>query len=349
MKGSIIIFKVGIIANPNSGTDIRRLVGYESVFDNVEKTIIIQKILIGLEAMDVKEILFMPENYNFFDRAIEGLSKNDRKKLIAKTIKLDLAISGTEKDSTIAGTVMHDQGVDCIIVLGGDGTSRAVAIGCKNTPLLPISTGTNNVFPYKLEGTVAGLVAGIYSSNKFQKNLLLRKPKYLKLYINGKFKNIALVDLAVCDDSSISTKALWKPEKINFIAATRADIGSIGLTSILSSYKIVNPEDNHGLYCYLDKKKPEFIVKAILAPGLICDVPVKNYKFFKLNERVDINIVCRNKWSTITLDGEKMYEVNIKYDKLEFELKIGNLCVLNPKIILQEAVNKGLLMKYLAC
>ena len=40
---------VGIIANPASGKDIRRLVAHGSVFDNDEKANIVRRVLLGLE------------------------------------------------------------------------------------------------------------------------------------------------------------------------------------------------------------------------------------------------------------------------------------------------------------
>ena len=46
---------IGIIANPASGKDIRRLVAYGSVFDNFEKTNIVKRILKALDALQVDE------------------------------------------------------------------------------------------------------------------------------------------------------------------------------------------------------------------------------------------------------------------------------------------------------
>ena len=42
---------VGIIANPASGKDIRRLVAHASVFDNNEKINIVRRVLLGLDAV----------------------------------------------------------------------------------------------------------------------------------------------------------------------------------------------------------------------------------------------------------------------------------------------------------
>ncbi len=46
---------------------------------------------------------------------------------------------------------MEEYEVDCLIILGGDGTSRAVAKSINETPIISISTGTNNVYPEMLE------------------------------------------------------------------------------------------------------------------------------------------------------------------------------------------------------
>jgi len=39
-----------------------------------------------------------------------------------------------------------------------------VAQGCGTVPLVPISTGTNNVFPTMIDGTIAGLAAGLFAT-----------------------------------------------------------------------------------------------------------------------------------------------------------------------------------------
>jgi len=41
--------KVGIIANPASGKDIRRLVAYASLVDNRERTNLVRRIILGID------------------------------------------------------------------------------------------------------------------------------------------------------------------------------------------------------------------------------------------------------------------------------------------------------------
>jgi len=63
---------VGIIANPASGKDIRRLVAHGSVFDNIEKVNIVRRILLGLEAAGVDKVLYMPDYFGIVPRALEN-------------------------------------------------------------------------------------------------------------------------------------------------------------------------------------------------------------------------------------------------------------------------------------
>lgn len=141
----------GIVANPASGKDIRRLVAYGTVFDNLEKVNIVKRILLGLEVAGVEKTVYMPDYYGIVPRALDGL----RKKIGMCVEPVDIDLTGTQIDSCNAAEVMAEQGVGCIVVLGGDGTNRMVAKGSADVPLLSVSTGTNNVFPEMVEGTIA--------------------------------------------------------------------------------------------------------------------------------------------------------------------------------------------------
>ena len=56
-------------------------------------------------------------------------------------------ITSTVEDTFGAARRMHAAGVAAIVVLGGDGTHRAVARECGDIPIAGLSTGTNNAFP----------------------------------------------------------------------------------------------------------------------------------------------------------------------------------------------------------
>ena len=73
---------MGIIANPASGKDIRRLVAYGSVFNNTEKINIIKRILIALDSFGVNEVRLMPDYSGLGIQAIDDVDISLKAKLI---------------------------------------------------------------------------------------------------------------------------------------------------------------------------------------------------------------------------------------------------------------------------
>jgi predicted polyphosphate/ATP-dependent NAD kinase len=120
---------VGIVANPASGKDIRRLVAHGSVFDNNEKSNILQRILLALDALGVERASIMPDYYGLGEQALDGLHLSS-----LQVSLLDMPVEATEDDSTKAGRRFQEIGAGSIIVLGGDGTNRVVAKGCGSIP-----------------------------------------------------------------------------------------------------------------------------------------------------------------------------------------------------------------------
>lgn len=145
----------------------------------------------------------------------------------AECIILDMPLTATPEDTTKAATKMEEMGVGCAVVLGGDGTSRAAAKGIHRMPLLPLSTGTNNVYPAMTEGTVAGMAAAVIAQLSDIEKCCIRD-KRIEVSLNGDFKDIALVDAVISDDLWVGSKAIWEPEKLRHIFVTRCHPASIG-------------------------------------------------------------------------------------------------------------------------
>src|SRR3954465_10061300 len=186
---------VGVIANPASGRDIRRLVAGASGFGNADKAGMVFRLLAGLGATGVERVLMLP--------AADGLSTTLHRQLHTRhTVRafesaapfpaledLDVALDGTARDSEVAVERMLRAGVRAIVVLGGDGTHRVVAKACGDVPLCALSTGTNNAFPELRETTVAGMAVGAVATERAG---VLRRESALT--VGG---DIALVDVAV--------------------------------------------------------------------------------------------------------------------------------------------------------
>ncbi|NLG87581.1 MAG: ATP-NAD kinase [Firmicutes bacterium] len=292
MKG-----KVGIIANPASGKDIRRLVAFGSVFDNEEKVSIVRRILLGLEAADVEEIIIMPDTYGIGERALEGLGK---RRLKPQVELLEMEIGHGGADSTLAAQKMQAISVAAIVVLGGDGTCRAVAKGCGEVPLVPVSTGTNNVFPEMIEGTIAGLAAGIVAVTGAG---MLRRAKKLDIYGPEGWRDLALVDVVVTKETFIASRALWDMDRIESIIVTRGEPDTIGLSAVAGCLSPVAPQEAAGLYLELNHEKPTVTVLAPVAPGLFSPVPVGTWQRLTLNEQIVLGASGNPR--LLALDGER--------------------------------------------
>ena len=188
---------IGIIANPASGKDIRRLVSYATTIDNQEKVNIVKRIVLAAQAMGVDTVWFMPDTFQIGWTVISDLSADGR--LTAACRLVEIPLTATAQDTTTAAAEMERLGVGCIVVLGGDGTSRAVAKGIKQVPILPLSTGTNNVYPEMIEGTVAGMAAAAVAQFA-DPSICCMRDKQIEVRRNGALTDIALVDAVISDD-----------------------------------------------------------------------------------------------------------------------------------------------------
>lgn len=296
---------VGIIANPVSGKDIRRLVAHGSVFDNQEKVRIVRRLLTGLEAVGVKRVVFMPDAYAIVPRAVGGCN------IAMEPEPVSMAVRNNQTDSTRAGQWMGDNGVDAIIVLGGDGTCRAVAKGSVEVPLLPVSTGTNNVFPYMIEATVGGIAAGLIATGRVPREAGVYRSCQLEILNDQQIIDIALVDVAVYNDRFVAARAIWDMEKVSQIFLTRARPDTIGLSAVGGQLTSIAPQDARGLHLALGQGGTQKVT-APIAPGLLQTVNIRHWETMVIGQSVKVE----KKPCVLALDGER--EVTVKKDQSMF-------------------------------
>ncbi len=302
---------VGIIANPSSGKDIRRIVAQGWVVSNQEKIAIVRRLLKGLEAAGVERVLFMPEPLGIGYGALEGLGGETT--LEAETLKMD--VTARQGDSTHAAALMVEQGATCLVTLGGDGTNRAVFKGCgSRVPLLPISTGTNNVFPEFQEGTTAGLAAGMVAKGGVSRDIACMHAKVLVLYKRGQPVDFALVDLAVSTESVIGSRAIWDVSKLSELFLTRAQPWSIGLSAIGGMISPLDARSPSGLHMRFGAGART--VRAAIGPGLFADIDIQAVRKINVSERIPLQL---ERSVTLAFDGERDMTAQPN-DVLEIEL-----------------------------
>jgi len=329
--------KVGIIANPASGKDIRRLVAFASVCDNMEKVNIVRRLILGMASVGVDEILIMPDTFHIGSRAIDDLrdaSGLDRPYSLGSKVSLvDMPVTGTDVDSTNSARIMSEAKVGCIIVVGGDGTNRAVAKGCGETPILPVSTGTNNVIPYMIESTVAGLAAGVVAKKFMDLEKTTIRSKKLHVTRNGEPLDIALVDAVVTGDLFVGARALWDTSKIRQVVTTRGEPGNIGMSSIPGMFLPIRLDDPFGIS--LKMGKGGFRVRAPIAPGLIEDIEIGEFRKLEIGDEVPVEF----KPAVLALDGEREIEI-YEQDDVRIRLERDGPKLVNVEEVLREAVRR---------
>jgi predicted polyphosphate/ATP-dependent NAD kinase len=255
-----------IVANPASGKDIRRLVAHGSVFDNQEKVRMVRRLLLGLERAGVERVLYMPEGYGIVPRALNAIRPD------MAVDALEMPVRNNQDDSVRAAEIMETLGADVVIVLGGDGTSRAVCKGLTRVPVLPLSTGTNNVFPFMLEASVAGLAAGLVATGAVDLETACVRSTKLDILVDGEPVDIALVDAAVYEDVFVASRAVWDMSKVSKLCLTRCRPDSIGLSAIGGQLETIRPEEPRGLVMDLGANGEKVV--AAIAPGLFEEVGI---------------------------------------------------------------------------
>jgi hypothetical protein len=203
---------VGVVANPASGRDVRRLVTGASVFDNAEKGAMVHRLMAGLGAVGVDRVIMMPAGSGVsqsLQRHLGGRTGHLAAQRLPELEVLDMAVHEDERDSAAAVRAMAERRVAAIVVLGGDGTHRVVAAHCGDIPLCALSTGTNNAFPELREATVAGVAAGLVATARLEGDGLLRREKQLQVSVNGGLRrDSALVDVAVTTERWVGARSV---------------------------------------------------------------------------------------------------------------------------------------------
>lgn len=294
---------VGIIANPISARDIRRVVSHAGSLQITDRANIVLRILAGLAATGVGQVAIMPENAGLRGHLMRALtrSKNSGEGHFPEIEYLAMPVCGDASDSARAAAMMRDMGVAAIVVLGGDGTHRVVAANCGNVPIAGVSSGTNNAFPEMREPTITGLAVGLAVTGQVPAASAFAFNKWLDVSVNGK-REIALVDVAIVRDRFVGSRAIWKPEGFQELFVTFGEPGGIGMSSIAGLVVPVKRSAPYGRRIVFERAETApFTVNAPIAPGLILPVGIERVETLAFEKPVSLSVAA----GSIALDGER--------------------------------------------
>jgi predicted polyphosphate/ATP-dependent NAD kinase len=332
---------VGIIANPAASKDIRRLVAQGRVVPDWEKVNTIRRVMLGLQSVGVDRVLAMPDSSSLCQRAAQD------SQLALEFSLLDMPAYFEEDDTVRAAELMGQADVDCLVILGGDGTNRAVARGNRSLPLVAISTGTNNVFPSLVEGTLAGLAAGLVALGQVDLAKVAPASKLLEVYLDGQYRDLALVDVALSRERFVAARAIWDLSTLYEVFLTRAEPASIGLSSVGARLRPVSLRDPGGLrYVLPDPDEDGAVdtqgndgagsVLAPIAPGMVARVPIARWEALEADRPVELP----RRHCTVALDGERSFSVRPQ-QRLEVVLRRDGPPVVDVNLVLQAAAEQG--------
>jgi predicted polyphosphate/ATP-dependent NAD kinase len=289
--------KIAVVANPNSGKDIRRLVTHATVISNTEKVNILRRIISAISDMGDHEIFMIPDRSRLASYALEGVRPDVRERVVIH----DMRISDTQDDTTRFVKEMTD-GVkaDVIITLGGDGTCRAAAKTIGDTPLIPISTGTNNTYPTMMEGTAAALAAAAIASGVVSREQSGERGKRVEIEVEGRGNDIALIDVAFSSIFYTGARAVLNDEDIRSVFVTQSHPASIGFSALAGCVEIISPEEDFGLFLDMDWARGDYI--AAISAGVLTKFGVRARRKIPLGEEFHMKTDYDG---TLAFDGER--------------------------------------------
>ncbi len=214
---------------------------------------------------------------------------------------LDMPVLNRDLDSTRAAEIMSHKEVDAVVVLGGDGTSRAASKQLGDTPIMAVSTGTNNVFPYLIEGTLAGLATGYVASGLPDLDVCAPKHSYLQVETDSGQRDIALVDVAISKERYVGARAIWDVSSVTELFLAIAEPSSIGLSAIGGMLHPTSRRDPQGLHISLSTEIVRNSVIAPVVPGGLNPVFFSSYEVMSPGEE----FIIAHSPCTIALDGER--------------------------------------------
>jgi predicted polyphosphate/ATP-dependent NAD kinase len=300
---------IGVIANPVSARDIRRVVANAGNLQITDRVNIVLRLLQAARAAGVARALLMPDRGGIRALLERHLKRGDA--TLPRIDWLDMAPTSTVEDTFAATRLLQRAGVAAIVVLGGDGTHRAVvrelhAAGSM-LPIAGLSTGTNNAFPEMREPTITGLATGLYAAGRIAPDEALLANKLLEVRIEGDGhatrQDVAIVDAVITHDRSVGARALWKTGSLAAAYLAFCEPEAIGLSSIGALLQPVGRRERGGLAVQIAAHATDALtlLHAPIAPGLVLPVPIAGWQRMAPGEPLPVQQAA----GTVALDGER--------------------------------------------
>ncbi|MDH3307616.1 MAG: NAD(+)/NADH kinase [Acidimicrobiia bacterium] len=278
---------VGLVANPVSSKDIRRLTGLARVIDIEEKANLVARLLVGIGSVAGVAVRAVDDPSGLVRRGV-SLAGSDG----PSVEYLPIEVEGSESDTRNAAAYFARMGASAIVTVGGDGTVRAAAEGWSEAPLVPVAAGTNNAFALTEEPTVIGLataLAVIGAGDAFGPTTAIEVE-------TTEGRALAVIDAVVVRDHWVGTGAIWDPTQLVEGLVTTSRRTAVGIASISAALGPLATGHARLIRFGGDRR-----VRAVFGPGVVLEVPVANY----VDLPIGTHVVLDQDAGLIALDGER--------------------------------------------
>ncbi len=322
--------KVAVLVNPYSGRDIRRISSYAGTVTNWERVRVLRMIVEGLSVTPVDEVVFYPDP----DGISEYIIGEFKGRIPVEMYAADMRLERSWRDSAEFARIAWRENAGAMLVLGGDGTARAVAKARRDVPFLPISMGTNNVVPYRVDPTYAGIAVGYAASRGSRCRGVYRAKRIAVRYEGG--EDLGLVDLALTTHGFIGARAILDPGMVRELFLTMGTPTSIGLTSILGYIRPIGRREPLASRIVLGNR---FTTIALLAPGLVREVGVEEARVVRLPYREEVDV----DYSILSFDGER--DLAVRDQRISVLIDGEGPLLIDPYSVLKRLVEEEVFIR----
>ncbi len=328
---------VGILVNPMSGRDVRRLAARATNMTHEAKRDIVARIAAGADAMGATDLFIAREPFRIASAALEQMSLRARLHIVEYPLKADA------RDTETALRMYLEAGVRTIVSLGGDGTNRAMVRAATNYHLVPLSTGTNNVFPMLVEPTIAGMVAGLQARGILPESLS-RAAKVLHVK-SPRGADVGLIDAVLLERDHVGNLLPFDAGRLKQIFLTRAEPDAIGMSPIGGLIDPVYADEDGGLLLHMDHTgtgEALYELEAPLSPGWFQTVRVKSVSRVPLG----VAVPFRGK-GVLALDGDRDHRLEIN-ESAVVEIRRDGPMLVDVAAAMRHAVAAGIIARRLS-
>lgn len=278
---------IGLIVNPHSSKDVRRLVALGRVVTVEEKANMVARFLAGVAGGPPTRVLALDD--------AGGVTRRSVRLAAASSFVswLPIAARGDETDTFRAAALLRREAADLLVVVGGDGTLRAAVHAWAEARVLLLPAGTNNAFSGWYEPTAAGLAAAHADPIRHREAY---RPRPVLMVEGPGSRETAVVDVVAVRERWVASRALWRRDHLIEAVVTTADPMSVGIAGIAAAFGPL--EAGHIRHLRFG---PGTTVRAVFGPGLIGEVSVADVEDrpvggeYRLTDEVGV----------VALDGER--------------------------------------------